>query len=108
MQSVIRKYVILTSVILSITLLATGIINVNEETSYVISGEKNEVLRVQSTTSERLLISTENATQKEIFSVDSAEIKKFATIFLAGILPSPFSQIVWGIGVGQNNSDKKQ
>lgn len=107
MQSVIRKYVILTSVILCATLLVTGIINVNEETSYVISGEKKEVLRVQSTTSERLLISTDDKTQTEIFAVDSEKIKSVTTLLLTGILPSPFSQIIWGLGNQQVENANK-
>ena len=64
MQKIIRNYVIITSFLLCLTFLVTGIIGVNQETSYVISGEKEEVLRVQSTTSERLLVKEEK--QKRI------------------------------------------
>lgn len=97
MQSIIRKYVIMTSLILSVTFLFTGIISVNEETSFVISGKKEDVLRVQSTTSERLLVSENEDTQTEIWSVNSEKAKNTAIILLAALLPSPFSQIVWGI-----------
>lgn len=94
MKSIIRGYVIVTTVILSVVFLAIGVISVNEETAYVISGEKQEVLRVQSTTSEKLLVSSED--EAEIFSVNSDDIRNTAMI-LAGVLPAPFSQIVWGL-----------
>lgn len=97
MQSIIRKYVILTSLILAVTFLLTGIISVNEETSYVISGEKEDVLRVQSTTSERLLVSANENAETEIWSVDSKKARNTTIVLLAAILPSPFSQIVWGL-----------
>ena len=94
MKSIIRSYVIVTTIILSVVFLAIGVISVNEETSYVISGEKQEVLRVQSTTSERLIVSSDEET--EILSVSSKDMRN-VTMLLAGVLPSPFSQIVWGL-----------
>ena len=96
MQSIIRKYVIVTVAILSLTFLATGIISVNEETSYVISGEKEDVLYVQSTTSQRLLVKESNEQETEILSLDSDNVRStFSTV--VSFLPSPFSQILWGI-----------
>lgn len=96
MKSIVRKYVIVTSMILSLTFLATGIISVNDETSYVINGKRREVLRVQSTTSEKLLVSTQDETDTEIFSVNSDDLRS-AAVLLSGILPSPFAQIVWSL-----------
>lgn len=93
MQKLIRNYVILTSFLLCLTFLFVGIIGVNEETSYVISGERDDVLRVQSTTSERLLVKDGEENTK-ILSFGS-EDKETLIILLAGLLPSPLSQIVW-------------
>lgn len=93
MQKLIRNYVILTSFLLCLTLLFVGIIGVNEETSYVISGERDDVLRVQSTTTERLLVKDGEENTK-ILSFGS-EDKETLIILLAGLLPSPLSQIVW-------------
>ncbi len=93
MQKIIRNYVIITSFLLCLTFLVTGIIGVNQETSYVISGEKEEVLRVQSTTSERLLVK-EGETEENLASVSLADGKNLA-MFLASILPAPFAHIVW-------------
>ncbi len=93
MQKLIRNYVILTSFLLCLTFLFVGIIGVNEETSYVISGERDDVLRVQSTTTERLLVKDGEENTK-ILSFGS-EDKETLIILLAGLLPSPLSQIVW-------------
>lgn len=95
MQKILRNYVIITSFILCLTFLTVGIIGVNEETSYVLSGERKDVLRVQSTTSERLLVK-EGSESRHLLSFDSKD-KETALIFLAGILPSPFAQIVWAM-----------
>ena len=93
MQKIVRNYVILTSFLLCLTLLATGIIGVNTETSYVISGERDDVLRVQSTTSEKLLIK-QGETEENIVTIDSSDTSNLM-IFLAGILPAPLSNIAW-------------
>lgn len=93
MQKLIRNYVILTSFLLCLTFLFVGIIGVNEETSYVISGERDDVLRVQSTTTERLLVKDGEENTK-ILSFGSKD-KETLIILLAGLLPSPLSQIVW-------------
>ncbi len=96
MKTIVRNYVIVTSLVLCLTLLATGIIGVRQETSYVISGEKEEVIRVQSTTSQRLLVKENEESQEQLLTVDSADTESFF-IFLSSVLPSPFSQIVWGM-----------
>ena len=93
MQKIIRNYVIITSFLLCLTFLVTGIIGVNQETSYVISGEKEEVLRVQSTTSQQLLVK-EGETEENIVTLSRADGKNLA-LFLAGVLPAPFAHIVW-------------
>ncbi len=93
MQKIIRNYVIITSFLLCLTFLVTGIIGVNQETSYVISGEKEEVLRVQSTTSERLLVK-EGETEENLAVVSLADGKNLA-MFLASVLPAPFGHIAW-------------
>lgn len=94
MHKIIRNYVIITSFLLCLTFLAVGIIGVNEETSYVISGKREDILRVQSTTSERLLVKEGEETTHILSFTDKD--KETLLLFLAGILPSPFSQIVWG------------
>lgn len=96
MKSILRKYTIVTVVILSLMFLISGIINVNEETSFVISGEKSEVVRVQSTTSQRFTIENSPEDDTKIIWVNTEKIKNNA-IMLAGVLPSPFSQILWGL-----------
>lgn len=93
MQKIVRNYVIITSFLLCLTLLVTGIIGVNAETSYVISGEREDVLRVQSTTSERLLVKT-GETDENLVSVNSRDMET-VLMLLAGILPSPLAHIVW-------------
>ncbi len=98
MKSIVRKYTVVTVVVLSLMFLVSGIINVNEETSYVISGEKAEVVRVQSTTSQRLTVETSAENDTKVISVNTENIKNNAVIF-AGFLPSPFSQILWGITI---------
>lgn len=95
MKSIVRKYTIVTVVILSLMFLISGIINVNEETSYVISGEKADVVRVQSTTSQRLMVETSEQDNAKVIFVNPQNIKNNAIMF-AGLLPSPFSQILWG------------
>ena len=93
MQKIIRSYVIITSFLLCLTFLVTGIIGVNQETSYVISGEKEEVLRVQSTTSERLLVK-QGETEENLASVSLSDGKNLAML-LAVFLPAPFGHIAW-------------
>lgn len=93
MQKIIRNYVIITSFLLCLTFLVTGIIGVNQETSYVISGEKEEVLRVQSTTSQQLLVK-EGETEENIVTLSTTDGKNLAML-LAGVLPAPFAHIVW-------------
>lgn len=95
MQKILRNYVIITSFLLCLTFLFVGIIGVNEETSYVISGERDDVLRVQSTTSEQLLIK-EGTESRRILSFNNKD-KETLMILLAGILPSPLAQIVWAL-----------
>lgn len=95
MQKILRSYVIITSFLLCLTFLFVGIIGVNEETSYVISGERDDVLKVQSTTSERLLVK-EGKESTRILSFDNKD-KETLIIFLAGILPSPLAQIAWAL-----------
>ncbi len=96
MQKIIRSYVVITAVILCLTLLVTGLISVNEETSYVISGEREDVLRVQSTTSERLIISENGNTVTESKKLTLPD-KESVFMILSGLLPSPFSQIIWSL-----------
>ncbi len=96
MQKIVRTYTVITAIILCLTLLATGIISVNEETSYVLSGEKEEVVRVQSTTSERLLVSQTDEHDENMFEIMLPD-KETVIMILSGILPSPFSQIVWSM-----------
>ena len=93
MHKIVRNYVIITSFLLCLTLLATGIIGVNTETSYVISGKRDDVLKVQSTTSEKLLIK-QGKTQENIVSLSTSDTDTFM-ILLAGILPAPLSNIAW-------------
>lgn len=93
MQKAVRYYVVTTAVILCLTLLFCGIISVREETNYVISGEREDVLKVQSTTSERLII-TDTGEDTEIHFPD----RETFLLIISGILPSPLSQIVWGLG----------
>ena len=95
MQKILRNYVIITSFLLCLTFLFVGIIGVNEETSYVISGERDDVLKVQSTTSERLLVK-EGKESTRILSFDEKD-RKTLIILLAGILPSPLAQIAWAL-----------
>lgn len=95
MQKILRNYVIITSFLLCLTFLFVGIIGVNEETSYVISGERDDVLKVQSTTSERLLVK-EGKESTRILSFDDKD-KETLIILLAGILPSPLAQIAWAL-----------
>ncbi len=95
MQKILRNYVIITSFLLCLTFLFVGIIGVNEETSYVISGEREDVLKVQSTTSERLLVK-EGKENARILSFDNKDKETFI-ILLAGILPSPLAQIAWAL-----------
>jgi len=93
MQKIVRNYVILTSFLLCLTLLVTGIIGVNTETSYVISGEREDVLKVQSTTSQKLLVK-QGETEENLVTVDTSDTDTLM-IFLAGILPAPLSNIAW-------------
>lgn len=95
MQKILRNYVIITSFLLCLTFLFVGIIGVNEETSYVISGERKDELRVQSTTTERLLVK-EGSESKRILSFDNKD-RETVIILLAGILPSPLAQIAWAL-----------
>lgn len=95
MQKILRNYVIITSFLLCLTFLFVGIIGVNEETSYVISGERDDVLKVQSTTSERLLVK-EGKESTRILSFDNKD-KETLIILLAGILPSPLAHIAWAL-----------
>ncbi|MBE6756683.1 MAG: hypothetical protein E7555_09525 [Ruminococcaceae bacterium] len=95
MQKILRNYVIITSFLLCLTFLFVGIIGVNEETSYVISGERKDELRVQSTTTERLLVK-EGSESKRILSFDNKD-RETLIILLAGILPSPLAQIAWAL-----------
>lgn len=95
MQKILRNYVIITSFLLCLTFLFVGIIGVNEETSYVISGERDDVLRVQSTTSERLLVK-EGSESTRLLSFDNKD-RETLLILLAGILPSPLAQIAWSL-----------
>lgn len=95
MQKILRNYVIITSFLLCLTFLFVGIIGVNEETSYVISGERDDVLRVQSTTSEQFLIK-EGTESRRILSFNNKD-KETLMILLAGILPSPLAQIAWAL-----------
>ncbi len=95
MKSIARKYTIVTVVILFVMFLVSGIINVNEETSYVISGEKAGVVRVQSTTSQKLTVETSVGDESKVILVNPENIKNNAIMF-AGLLPSPFAQILWG------------
>lgn len=95
MQKILRNYVIITSFLLCLTFLCVGIIGVNEETSYVISGERDDVLRVQSTTSERLLVK-EGDESTRLLSFDNKD-RETLIILLAGILPSPLAQIAWAL-----------
>lgn len=95
MQKILRSYVIVTSFFLCLTFLAVGIIGVNEETSYVLSGEREDVLRVQSTTSERLLVK-EGEESRHLISFDGRD-RETALILLASILPSPLAQIAWAM-----------
>lgn len=94
MKSIVRKYTIVTVVILSLMFLVSGIINVNEETSYVISGEKAGAVRVQSTTSQRLTFETSVEDDTKVIMINTGNIKNSAIMF-AGLLPAPFSQILW-------------
>lgn len=93
MQKIVRNYVILTSFLLCLTLLVTGIIGVNTETSYVISGEREDVLKVQSTTSQKMLIK-QGETEENLVSVNTEDAETLM-VFLAGILPAPLSNIAW-------------
>jgi len=95
MQKILRNYVIITSFLLCLTFLFVGIIGVNEETSYVISGERKDELRGQSTTTERLLVK-EGSESKRILSFDNKD-RETLIILLAGILPSPLAQIAWAL-----------
>lgn len=95
MQKILRNYVIITSFLLCLTFLFVGIIGVNEETSYVISGEREDVLKVQSTTTERLLVK-EGSESTRILSFDNKD-RETLIILLAGILPSPLAQIAWAL-----------
>ncbi len=95
MQKILRNYVIITSLLLCLTFLIVGIIGVNEETSYVMSGEREDVLRVQSTTSERLLVK-EGSESTHLLSLDRKD-RETALILLASILPSPLAQIAWAM-----------
>lgn len=95
MQKILRNYVIITSFLLCLTFLFVGIIGVNEETSYVISGERKDELKVQSTTTERLLVK-EGSESKRILSFDNKD-RETLIILLAGILPSPLAQIAWAL-----------
>lgn len=95
MQKILRNYVIITSLLLCLTFLIAGIIGVNEETSYVMSGEREDVLRVQSTTSERLLVK-EGSESTHLLSLDKKD-RETALILLASILPSPLAQIAWAM-----------
>lgn len=96
MKSIFRKYTVVTVSILSVMFLVSGIISVKEETSYVISGEKSEVVRVQSTTSQRLLLETKEENNIKVLSVNPKTVKSNTIVFVS-FLPSPLSQIVWGI-----------
>ncbi len=95
MQKILRNYVIITSFLLCLTFLFVGIIGVNEETSYVISGERKDELKVQLTTTERLLVK-EGSESKRILSFDNKD-RETLIILLAGILPSPLAQIAWAL-----------
>ena len=96
MHTIIRNYVIVTSLVLCLTLLAAGIIGVRQETAYVISGEKEEVIKVQSTTSQRLLLRENEDTEEKLLTINSSDTEKIL-IVLSAVLPSPFSQIVWSM-----------
>lgn len=94
MKKIVKSYVIVTAVILCMTFLAGGISEVNSETSYVMNGEKSDVVRVQSTTSQRLLVKSGKQSDEEILSFDFYNTTLARTL-LCTALPAPLSQFVW-------------
>ncbi len=94
MKKIVKSYVIVTAVILCMTFLIGGIYEVNSETSYVMSGEKADVVRAQSTTSQRLLVKSGKQSDEEILSFDFHNITLARTL-LCTALPAPLSQLVW-------------
>lgn len=94
MKKIVKGYVIVTAVILCATFLIGGISEVNSETSYVMNGEKADVVRVQSTTSQRLLVKSGKQSDEEILSFDFHNTHLARTLLCAA-LPAPLSQLVW-------------
>ncbi len=92
MQKIVRNYVIITSFLLCLTLLVTGIIGVNQETSYVTSGEREKVLRVQSTTTEKLLV--REGEEESLVEIGQSDTKN-VFMLLSGILPAPLAHVSW-------------
>lgn len=84
MKKILRLNFIFSTAILCIAFLLCGIVEINDKTSYVISGEKSEVFHSQKTDGDAFISLTKNNPEKmedtEFLSLDVSRLKQVAGI----------------------------
>ena len=88
MKKIFRLYFILTSVILCSMFLFCGIVGINDETSYVITGERNSVVKAQSINGEQMLTFEKTSGKTDmIVKFDKEKLKSFVSVAKYCVIP---------------------
>lgn len=97
MKKIIKAYVFTTISVLCVALLVCGIINVSGETSYILSGERDEYLTAESSKTQRLLVENGGESEgKEVLILTDEQLAVMSTAAEI-VLPSPVSNILWAV-----------
>ncbi len=95
MKKIIGSFVFTVVTVLCVAILVCGIVSVKDETSYIISGERENIISAQYSDTQQLLLKSDEDNKKTLTLTDE-HLRKIKFVFEV-ILPSPLGNILWAV-----------